>query len=182
MRACPKDGDSEFALLRNNLLQSLAPSKHLAGPDLDKVWISGILTIAVQCFFAATPWMPLRLLVCHGDYRWRYPSQPLHKARSRIGKRRNGNVETSRKKASKKDMEKKRLDKTISLTCGNGSRHLFVIISEDVGFELEDLAGGQDASRPLTALYTISLAFLWVVLLLTTTRRQEQNPVPPLDE
>lgn len=64
--------------------------------------------------------------------------------------------------------------KNFVLTQGNGSQHAIVIIGDDKGLDLEDLAIGPDDPRrvptSLTARITVMiLALLWLFLLITAT-------------
>ncbi|KAM3515859.1 hypothetical protein MY11210_000399 [Beauveria gryllotalpidicola] len=62
--------------------------------------------------------------------------------------------------------------KNFVLTQGNGSQHAIVVIGDDKGLDLEDLAIGLDGRVPtsLTARITVMvLALLWVFLLITAT-------------
>ncbi|PQK16209.1 hypothetical protein BB8028_0006g05300 [Beauveria bassiana] len=64
--------------------------------------------------------------------------------------------------------------KNFVLTQGNGSQHAIVIIGNDKGLDLEDLAMGLDGPRRVTASLTaritvMVLALLWLFLLITAT-------------
>ncbi|KAL5592758.1 hypothetical protein FOBRF1_013066 [Fusarium oxysporum] len=70
-------------------------------------------------------------------------------------------------------------DKDVVLTKGNGSQHAILILGEDKGFDLEDLATGQsnaDVSTPgKTRFALIGLAALWILLLITAAGIKENT-------
>ena len=161
-----KQGDKEFSLAVT--ICRASSTKTHGKPDIDLVWISGIVTMITQCFLASIPiwridgsWSVFVITV--GGTLLCLSQGALPQWRAEKWKCRDLKEETA------KDQTGKRHDKTISLTRGNGSRHVIAIISEGVGFDLEDLAGGQNASRPYTPFATIILAIVWIVLLLTAT-------------
>ncbi|KAM3555897.1 hypothetical protein MY1884_005333 [Beauveria asiatica] len=60
--------------------------------------------------------------------------------------------------------------KNFVLSQGNGSQHAIVIIGDDKGLDLEDLAMGLDGPAFLSARITVMvLALLWLFLLITAT-------------
>ncbi|KAB8201891.1 hypothetical protein BDV34DRAFT_201838 [Aspergillus parasiticus] len=60
--------------------------------------------------------------------------------------------------------------KSILLSRGNGSQFVILILGEEEGFDLEDLAaGGGSQVTHLTQLQLMVLASLWIVLLITAT-------------
>lgn len=60
-------------------------------------------------------------------------------------------------------------NKTFVLARGNGGQHAIVVLGEGRGLDFEDLATSGEAVRPLgmTRVATLSLAALWVALLIT---------------
>jgi hypothetical protein len=66
---------------------------------------------------------------------------------------------------------RRKSDKTVILTRGNGSQHAIVIIGDGNGFDLEDLAAGPtnvDVSASYTTRIAVTLlAALWILLLIT---------------
>ncbi|KAH0591661.1 hypothetical protein MHUMG1_10602 [Metarhizium humberi] len=65
-----------------------------------------------------------------------------------------------------------RSDKDVILTRGNGSQHAILILGEEKGLDLEDLATGQtntDIATPRTTRFMlVGLAALWILLLITS--------------
>jgi hypothetical protein len=134
-------------------------------PTLDIVWFSGAVVIIAQMVIASIPtilygsWTVLVITFCGtilGLVQGGLPQWHAEKWACR-----NLAEET---RFSKKG---KRNDKTISLTRGNGTTHVLVVISEGTGFDLEDLASGREVDCRSTLPCTIVLACLWLALLLT---------------
>lgn len=74
---------------------------------------------------------------------------------------------------------RKASNKKIILTRGNGSQHAIVVLGNDVGLDLEDLAAvgnntDNSASR-LTRSITIVLAGFWILLLITAAGLDQNN-------
>ncbi|ROW07666.1 hypothetical protein VMCG_03360 [Cytospora schulzeri] len=67
--------------------------------------------------------------------------------------------------------------KTVVLTRGNGSQHAIVIIGDGKGLDLEDLAASDVSSFPSgqTRFCVITLAVLWVLLLVTASGIQQNT-------
>jgi hypothetical protein len=66
---------------------------------------------------------------------------------------------------------------TVSITQGNGSRNVIVILGNDIGLDLEILAGGSKRieATPLTRIVTLVLAFLWLVFLISVAGLQANS-------
>lgn len=66
---------------------------------------------------------------------------------------------------------RKNTTKTVILTKGNGSQHAIVVFGDEKGLDLEDLAAGPTnvnvSSSYATRLLVITLAILWILLLVT---------------
>ncbi|KAI9740314.1 MAG: hypothetical protein M1834_004892 [Cirrosporium novae-zelandiae] len=67
--------------------------------------------------------------------------------------------------------------KTVVLTRGNGSQHAIMIIGDGKGLDLEDLAAADVSSFPSgkTTFAVITLAALWILLLITVSRTQRNT-------
>ncbi|KAI0723948.1 hypothetical protein C8T65DRAFT_627990 [Cerioporus squamosus] len=133
---------------------SADPARRAGVPWRDWVYWSGVLVILAQLAIAIIPgalhgnWIVLMVtaggtllaLVGSGLGQWRdekYAARPV-KGRE-----------------------------AVVLTRGNGSTFAMVVISEQVGIRLEDLAAGRDKRRVVTSVMTGTLFMLWLVLLLT---------------
>ncbi|KAI5837085.1 hypothetical protein DFP73DRAFT_326391 [Morchella snyderi] len=130
-------------------------------PDNDWIYYTGILCAFVQLGIAAIPWglwgdwSILLTTACGIVLAFASGALPQWKAE---------------KWSCRKDS-----DKIVSLTAGNGTKHVFVVVGNGVGLDLEDLAGGMGTPRPETRPLTAALAALWVVLLIAVSGLKE-NP------
>lgn len=74
---------------------------------------------------------------------------------------------------------RKRTEKTVILTRGNGSQHAIVIIGDGKGLDLEDLAAGQTnvdvSASNSTRIAVIVLAAFWILLLITAAGIQHHT-------
>lgn len=139
------------------------PSKErTAGkPHNDWVYYTGILCAIVQLGIAAIPWglwrdwSILLTTACGIVLAFASGALPQWKA-EKWSCRRNSK-------------------KTVSLTAGNGTNHVFVVLGNEFGLDLEDLAGGKAVDRPETRVLSATLAALWVVLLIAVSGLKE-NP------
>lgn len=132
-------------------------------PSLDYVWWSGLVVTAVQLGVAAIP------LALHGNWAvflaaasgtfLAYASASLpHWRKEKYNSREGG----------------KR--KNIALTRGQGSQHVIIVMDaedgetgESLGLDLEDLAAGHAPEMQFTRIWTVVLAALWMVFLVTCT-------------
>lgn len=136
-------------------------TKTAGEPDHDWVYYTGILCAALQLGIAAIPWglwgdwSILLTTACGIVLAFASGALPQWKA-EKWSCRRNSK-------------------KTVSLTAGNGTKYVFVVLGNKVGLDLEDLAGGRGVDRPETRALTAVLAALWVVLLIAVSGLKE-NP------
>lgn len=156
-------GDFKYALVVTVCRAS--KTKPPGVPNLDIVWYSGVVTIVAQIIISTIPtylygsWTAFVLTI--GGTLLSLVQGALPQWRAEKWACRDLAEET------RMDRKGRRIDKTISLTRGNGTTHVLVIISEGHGFDLEDLANGRDVDCRSTLPCTIVLVCLWLVLLLT---------------
>ncbi|KAI0059470.1 hypothetical protein BV25DRAFT_1129269 [Artomyces pyxidatus] len=132
-------------------------SKTPGVPDHDWVYYSGVTVIIVQLGIAVIPgaihgdWMIL-LITGSGTLlalsagalpQWRAEKWAARRLPSAKAKR-----------------------EVVSLTRGNGSKDVIVIVNEGTGFKLEDLAATRDVRSRYTIFVTCALAVLWIAHLL----------------
>ncbi|KAF8221873.1 hypothetical protein L208DRAFT_1426505 [Tricholoma matsutake] len=136
------------------------PDKEAGVPRLDWYWKSGLIVMAVQLGVAAIPcglyddWGIL-LMTAVGTIlalatgalpQWRFEKWAC-----------------------------RRKSKTVSLTGGNGTRYVMVIIGMADSLDLEDLAAAETVGGDLPAAFWVTpiacmiLAFLWIVFLITVS-------------
>ncbi|KAK0213732.1 hypothetical protein IW262DRAFT_1279926 [Armillaria fumosa] len=139
----------------------------LAGiPSRDLWWWSGLLIILVQFGVAVIPrvrnrnWSILLITAAGTLLAWATGALPQWR--------------------SEKWACRRKTNKVVSVTGGNGTRHVMVILGRGVGLDLEDLAAAEPPRmRPrgkddtCTFLFTqvacLTLATLWIVFLITVT-------------
>ncbi|RPB12625.1 hypothetical protein P167DRAFT_535948 [Morchella conica CCBAS932] len=130
-------------------------------PDKDWVYYTGILCALVQLGIAAVPWglwgdwSIVLMTGCGTVLAFASGALPHWKAEKWSCRKKSG--------------------KTVSLTAGNGTKHVCVVLGNGVGLDLEDLAGGRGVDRPETRALTALLAVLWIVLLIAVSGLK-QNP------
>lgn len=130
-------------------------------PSLDYIWWSGLLVTVVQLGMAAIPlatqgnWAIILAAVTGTVLAYASASLP-HWGREKYQARR-----------QKKDF---------AVTRGQGSQHVLIVMgaadsetNESLGLDLADLAGGRSPEMQSTRIWTIVLAVLWVVFLITCT-------------
>lgn len=160
-----RDHQSEYDHTQSGLTVSLyrtSTLKQTGRPDHDWVFYSGMAVIPLQIGIAAIPgalynnWTIFLVttvgivlaLVTGALPQWRAEKWAARPLLSPDGKRKR---------------------EAISLTRGNGSKDVIVIVSDGVGLRLEDLAAGREVHSPYTIALTCTLAILWVAHLLTVT-------------
>ncbi|KAI0050547.1 hypothetical protein FA95DRAFT_1450779, partial [Auriscalpium vulgare] len=160
-----RDHRSQFHQEERGLTVTVHRTSHTkaAGvPARDWVYFSGLSTIIVQLAIAIIPgaihgnWVVL-LLTATGTLlalaggalpQWRAEKWAAWRLRA-VGKR-----------------------EVVSLTRGNGSKDVVVIIGEGEGLKLEDLAAARDVRMRSTVVITCVLAILWIAHLLTVAGLQ----------
>ncbi|KAI1453934.1 hypothetical protein F4805DRAFT_441907 [Annulohypoxylon moriforme] len=72
---------------------------------------------------------------------------------------------------------RRKTEKTIILTRGNGNQHVIVIIGDGKGLDLEDLSAAYSrfSPSPVTRIAVVLLAALWVLLLITAAGISENT-------
>lgn len=132
-------------------------------PSLDYIWWSGLVVTAVQLGVAAIP-LALRgnwaiFLAAISGTLLAYASASLPYWREE-------------KYHSRRDRRRK----NFALTKGQGSQHVIIMMDaedkktgESLGLDLEDLAAGHAPEMRFTRIWTVILAALWMVFLITCT-------------
>ncbi|KAH8589883.1 hypothetical protein B0O99DRAFT_580970 [Bisporella sp. PMI_857] len=126
-------------------------------PAYDWVWWSGLITTVVQLGISVIPfgiqsgnWGVFLITACGSLLA--YASGALPQWRQ-----------------EKWHARTLRVNKTIGLTRGNGSRHVVVVLGENGDLDLEDLAAAWPMEFWSTRVYTLLLAICWLVLLVAST-------------
>jgi hypothetical protein len=158
-----RDHRSEYDHLQRGLtvsLYSTSASKQTGRPDRDWVYYSGMAVIPLQIGIAVIPgglyddWTILLITVTGIMLALATGALPQWHAEKWVAR-------------SLSSPNGKRKREVISLTRGNGSKDVIVIVSDGVGLRLEDLAAGRDVHTSSTIAITCILATLWIAHLLT---------------
>jgi hypothetical protein len=157
-----RDHRSEYDHLQRGLTVSLyctSASKQTGRPDHDWVYYGSMAVIPLQIGIAAIPgalyddWTIL--LVTMIGILLALATGALPQWRAEKWAARSLSLPNGKRKRE-----------VISLTCGNGSKEVIVIVSDGVGFRLEDLAAGREAHNSSTITVACILATLWIAHLL----------------
>ncbi|KAI0308260.1 hypothetical protein B0F90DRAFT_1665105 [Multifurca ochricompacta] len=158
-----RDHQSNYDHLQRGLTASLyrtSPSKQTGRPTPDWVYYCSVAVIPLQISISIIPgvlyddWAILSITVAGIALalatgalpQWRTEKWAARPLVSRDGQRKR---------------------EVISLTRGNGSKDVIVIVSDSTGLRLEDLAAGRDVHSSFTVTITCILAILWIAHLLT---------------
>jgi hypothetical protein len=139
------------------------PAEH-GVPTLDWVWYSGLVVMAIQLGIAAVPWAV--------NGRW---NVFLVTAAGNLMAVVGGSLSQWR---SEKWACPKEGGGNVAITEGNGSRSAVVILGKrGVGLKFEVLARGTRLApaSPHTQMFTLMLALLWIVLLITVAGMKENR-------
>lgn len=66
-------------------------------------------------------------------------------------------------------LDERSANKTVALTRGNGAQHVIIIIGNEGGYDLEDLAASEAVPEHLTTVWIFGILLLWTALLITVS-------------
>jgi hypothetical protein len=125
-------------------------------PSIDGVWWLGWLIMIVQVGIALVPWILhgdwgiMMIIICGNFMALLTCALPQWRDEKWAGR-----ILTS--------------DKVMCLTRGNGHYHIMVLIGRAGSWDIETLATATSAPRPETMIVSLSLAVLWICLLISVS-------------
>lgn len=149
----PKDSSGEVSLLIEIFVAEPVGDQ---GPRPSATWWWSWVVILVQQVFAAIPkilwgyWSPFMITLCGTFLAMVTAANPQWAAEKWPGR-----VSTK--------------TKPIALTRGNGQRYVMIVLSHNGSWDLETMASSQLHVHPSTKYSLITIAALWIMLLLTVT-------------
>ena len=124
-------------------------------PKYDWVWWLGVIVIPIQLGIAAIPWG------LEGDW-----GVFLITACGTVLALVTGSLPQW---GEEKWTCRKKSEKIVAISEGNGSEHVLIIKGDKIGLDLEDLASGTRPSLYSTRIWTCFLAVFWIGLLISST-------------